>query len=55
MGADHGDYTYLNNACYLSGSFPLDCPKDEAVTNPAKKTTHNSNYMGASSQNQPKG
>lgn len=20
---------YLNNACYLSGSFPLDCPDEE--------------------------
>jgi hypothetical protein len=26
MGENHGDYTYLDNACYLSGAFKLDCP-----------------------------
>lgn len=26
LGPDHGDYSYLDNACYLSGSFKLECP-----------------------------
>lgn len=28
MGKDHEDYDYLNNACYLSGAFKLDCPSE---------------------------
>ena len=33
MGKHHGDYNYLNNACYLSGAFDLDCSieKEEEI------------------------
>jgi hypothetical protein len=24
----HGNYSYLDNACYLSGSFKLECPTE---------------------------
>lgn len=27
LGPDHGVYSYLDNACYLSGSFELECPE----------------------------
>jgi len=27
LGPDHGDCSYLNNACYLSGSSKLECPE----------------------------
>jgi hypothetical protein len=27
LGKNHGSFTYLNNACYLSGSFELKCPE----------------------------
>jgi len=27
LKGNHNGYEYLDNACYLSGSFRLDCPK----------------------------
>jgi hypothetical protein len=27
LGKNHPNHSYLNNSCYLSGSFELDCPE----------------------------
>lgn len=29
MGKYGGGYEWLNDTCYLSGSFPLECPEEE--------------------------
>jgi len=39
MAKTHCDgYNYLNNACYLSGAFQLDCPPEKIPPTTSKPT-----------------